>query len=430
MTAGVAEPRVVGRRLSLFDVLCIGVNAIVGSGVFALPDDMHREMGGWSPLAFALCAVLLMPIALCFSELSARHDDTGGSYLYARNAFGTQVGFIVGWYCWVSTFVSWAAVTTLFVELLGFHGHLLNKVIVVGVTVALGAVNYVGVKPGAWLVNAMVIGKISAILCFVAVGVMAMRPHQLGGALPHGVAGVGQGIYLALFPLQGFEVAPVAAGETANPRRSVPLATIGSLLFSAVLFVAVQAVLVASYPSLGDKSDHPLVDAARYLGPTLGGLVLVGSLVSMGGFTAGSALGAPRYAEAIASHGLLPVQVARRHPRFATPHIAIVVTTGITAVLGFLFDYRQLVGMSNISVVIQYFFTCLAVPVLRKKRPEREGWRMPGGPVLPLLGAAGSLFLLSGANWMEVVFAAAALAVGYAIVFASRKLETPPVPGG
>src|SRR6185369_14722029 len=113
------ESSALRRRLGLFDVLCIGVNATVGSGVFALPDDMHRAMGGWSPFAYVLCAVLLLPVALCFAELSGRFDETGGAYVYAHHAFGPKAGFAIGWYCWANTFVSWAANTTFFVELLG-----------------------------------------------------------------------------------------------------------------------------------------------------------------------------------------------------------------------------------------------------------------------------------------------------------------------
>src|SRR5262249_18735176 len=79
------------RRLGLFDVLCIGVNATVGSGVFRLPGEMQRAMGGYSPLAYLLCAILLLPVALSFAELSSRFDETGGAYLYARRAFGNRV---------------------------------------------------------------------------------------------------------------------------------------------------------------------------------------------------------------------------------------------------------------------------------------------------------------------------------------------------
>src|SRR5262252_6539982 len=101
------------RRLSLFDVVCIGVNSTVGSGVFALPAKLHQAMGAWSPLAYVLCTILLLPVALCFAELSGRFTDTGGAYVYARAAFGQRIGFLVGWFCWLATFVAWAANTTL-----------------------------------------------------------------------------------------------------------------------------------------------------------------------------------------------------------------------------------------------------------------------------------------------------------------------------
>jgi amino acid transporter len=409
------------RSLTLFDVLCIGVNATVGSGVFALPDDMQRAMGGYSPLSFLLCALLLMPVALCFAELSGRHDETGGTYLYARRAFGNEVGFLVGWFCWANTFVSWAANATLFVELAGIRTALVAPVLSALVVIGLGAVNYFGVKPGAWIVNLMVIGKIGAILCFLVVAVSAFDPSHLGGTLPRGALGVGQGVYLALFPLQGFEVTPIAAGETKNPKRNVPLGTLGALSLSALLFVVVQATLVCVYPKIGAESGQPLVDAAKYLGPTIGAIVVIGSLVSVGGFTAGSALGSPRYAQAIAAHGLMPGALARIHATFRTPHVAILWTTGITAVLAFFFDYRRLVGMSNITVVIQYCFTCIAVPVLRKKDGESKGFRVPGGILVPLIGAVGSVSLLFGADKPEFLFAAATLVLGVLVALGTRR---------
>jgi amino acid transporter len=419
------------RRLGLFDVLCIGVNATVGSGVFALPDDMQRAMGGWSPFAYVFCAILLLPVALSFAELSSRFDETGGAYLYARRAFGERVGFVIGWYCWANTFVSWAANSTLLLALIGEPLHLsllTQKLLAMAMIVALGIVNYFGVKPGARVVALVVIGKLGAIFCFLAVAVFALKPGHLGGALPLGAAGVTQGIYLALFPLQGFEVAPVTAGETRNPRRNVPLGTMGSLLFSTLLFVIVQAVLVASYPRLAEPSQQPLVDGAFSLGRRIGLIVLVGSFVSIGGFTAGSALGSPRYAEAIASHGLLPAALARVHPRWSTPYVAIAVTTLLTAVLAFFFDYRQLVGMSNITVVIQYLFTCLAVPVMRRKAPPsgQRGWVIPGGPVIPVIGALGSIALFAAADRAEFIFAAATLVVGVAIALFSRSRARAP----
>lgn len=425
MTTAV-EPQRLRRRLSGFDVLCLGVNAIVGSGVFALPDDVHRTMGGWSPLSFLVCATLLLPVALCFAELSSQSDENGGPYLFAQKAFGDTVGFVVGWSCWLNAFVSWAAVTTLFVDLAGVTHPVLSKVLAALMICALGAVNYIGVRPGAWLVNLAVVGKLTAIFCFVGVGLMAIDPSRLGGTLPHGMAGVGNGVYLALFPLQGFEAVPVPAGEARNPKRTVPLGTMGSLVFAALLFVLVQAVLVMSFPNLGEESMTPLVDAARYVGPTLGTIVLVGGLISVGGFTAGAALGSPRFAQAIAHRGQLPAALARIHPRYGTPHVSIAVTATLAAVLALPFDYRQLVGMSNIVVVFQYAATCLAVPVLRRRQVRKPGgWVIPGGDAIPVLGALGSLALLSGASLHEFIFAFISIGIGLALTTLTRKQQPP-----
>lgn len=399
------------RSLTLFDVVCIGVNATVGSGVFALPDDVHREMGGYSPLAFAICAVLLLPVSLSMAELAARTDETGGPYVYARRAFGERVAFVVGWFCWVATLVSWAAVTLLFVEIIGLHGAE-AKAAAAAMILALGAVNYAGVKPGAMLVNVVTVAKLAAIIAFVAVGLFHMDTARLGGPRP-GLRELGAGVYITLFPLQGFEVAPVTAGETKDPRRSVPLGTIGALVFSAALYVVVQLVLTAAYPALSAKSDTPFLDAARHLGPTIGLIVLAGGLVSTGGFTAGSALGSPRYAEAMAGDGVLPRQLAAIHPRFRTPHVAIAVTTLIAAVLVLPFTYRMLVGVANVTVVVQYVFSCIAVPVLRRKAPvDAARWRVPWGATLPVIGALGSALLLLFVSRAEWLFSAGALAVG------------------
>jgi APA family basic amino acid/polyamine antiporter len=401
----------VRRRLNLFDVVCIGVNGTVGSGVFALPDDVYREMGGWSPVAFAICALLLLPVSLCMAELAARTEETGGPYVYAKRAFGDQTGFAVGWFCWIATVVSWAAVTTLFIEIIGVHGTA-AKLLGAAMVLVLGAVNYLGVKPGAALVNVVTVAKIVAVLTFVGVGLFRMNTARLGGAAPS-LAHIGTGVYLTLFPLQGFEVAPVTAGETQNPRRNVPLGTLGALVFSAILYVIVQTVLVAAYPNLGEKTDTPLHDAARYIGPTIGVIVLLGSMVSTAGFTAGSALGSPRYIEAMAKDSLLPQALARIHPRFETPHVAILVTTVISAVLVLPFDYRMLVGVANVTVVIQYVFSCLAVPALRAKQPQDAlKWRVPGGPVLPALGALGSAALLLFVSKGEWLFSGGSLLVG------------------
>lgn len=429
MDAAPDRPRL-RASLGLLDVLAIGINATVGSGVFALPDDMARAMGGWSPLGFLFCALLLLPVALCFSELAKRHEDQGAAFLYAHAAFGPTAGYFVGFFCWVNSFVSWAACTTLLASALGLSS-LAQHGFGALAAVLLGAVNYFGVRPGALVVRAVVVGKVGAILCFLGVGLASLDPARLGGALPLGLAGVGQGIYVALFPLQGFEVAPVAAGETRKATRNVPLGTLGALLFSAALFVLVQLALVGSYAGLAAKSDQPLVDAASSLSPALGRIVAIGSVISIAGFTAGSALGSPRYAQAVAGHGLLPRALASVHARWGSPHVAIACSTGAAAVLALAFDYRTLVGMSNLTVVVQYVASCLALLALRRRDAAAAGRALGArDAVIPAVGALGSVGLLAGTARAELLYAGGALALAIVIRRAmQRAAPTPPAPG-
>ncbi|HKA14847.1 MAG TPA: amino acid permease, partial [Myxococcota bacterium] len=152
------------RSLTRFDVTCLGLNAIVGSGIFLLPDDLYREMGALSPLAFLLCAVGLLPVALCYAEAASYTEETGGPYLYARDAFGHRIGFAVVWMCFVNALFSFAAVASAAasyaVPLVPWLGSALGPRAIAAAAIALFAVlNYVGAKPGAVAVDAFTIAK-------------------------------------------------------------------------------------------------------------------------------------------------------------------------------------------------------------------------------------------------------------------------------
>ena len=101
---------VMRRTLSRFDITCLGLNAIVGSGIFLLPDDLYRELGWLSPFAFVCCLVGLLPVAWCYAAAAGECDRTGGPYIYASEAFGPRVGFGVGWMCFANSVFSYAAV--------------------------------------------------------------------------------------------------------------------------------------------------------------------------------------------------------------------------------------------------------------------------------------------------------------------------------
>ena len=412
------------RSLSRFDVTCLGLNAIVGSGIFLLPDDLYREMGALSPLAFLLCAVGLLPVALCYAEAASYSSETGGPYLYARDAFGPRTGFIVVWMCYVNALFSFAAVAAAAAAYAarlvpGLESALSPRAIGAAVIALFAALNYVGAKPGAVAVDAFTIAKFAVLVVLVGALVPgASSEPLLHSELPHGWSGVGTATFVALFAAQGFEVAPVPAGETRAPQRDLPFAIVGSLVAASLLYVVVQAVLVASGANLSEPSDTPLVDAARSVAPALAFLVVAGGLVSTLGFVSGSALGTPRYLFAAAADRHLPSMLGAVHPRFGSPHVAILATAAIAIALVVSFDYRSLIGISNVAVAVQYLATCAAVPFLRRRGVP--GRRVPGGPLIPILGVAVSLWVFTEASREELVWAAAALAIGLAVLALGR----------
>ena len=418
------RPAAMRRSLTRFDVTCLGLNAIVGSGIFLLPDDLYREMGALSPLAFLLCAVGLLPVALCYAEAASYSSETGGPYLYARDAFGPRTGFIVVWMCYVNALFSFAAVAAAAAAYAarlvpGLEAALDPRAIGAAVIAVFAALNYIGAKPGAIAVDAFTIAKFAVLVILVGALVPGSEAKHFATELPHGWSGIGTATFVALFAAQGFEVAPVPAGETRAPQRDLPFAIVGSLVAASLLYVVVQTVLVASGANLAESSDTPLVDAARSIAPGLAFAVVAGGLVSTLGFVSGSALGTPRYLFAAAADRHLPAALGAVHPRFGSPHIAIIATAAIAIALVISFDYRSLIGISNVAVAVQYLATCAAVPFLRRRGVP--GRRIPGGPIVPLLGCAVSLWVFTEASREELVWAAAALAIGIVVLALRRR---------
>src|SRR5688572_7243202 len=303
------------RSLNLFDIVCLGLNAIVGSGIFLLPDDLYRQLGAWSPLAFVCCAIGLMPVALCYADAARAYERTGGPYVYASESFGPRVGFAVGWMCFANSVFSFAAVAAgaaayaaSLIPLLG--GHWVQKLVAALVIAMFAALNYRGAKPGALAVDIFTAGKFLVLLLLLAVLVPSFSPAHFDTAPPKGLAGLGQATFIALFAAQGFEVVPVPAGETRAPKKDVPFAVLSSLSVASLLYIVVQVMLVGSGTDLKPDSDTPLKDAALHVAPALAVVVSVGGLISMLGFVSGSALGTPRYLYAVALEGHLPRALA------------------------------------------------------------------------------------------------------------------------
>ena len=393
----------------------------MGSSIFLFPGLLAGKLGAASPAAFTVTALLLAPVGLCFAEASSAHDRPGGPSLYAQTEFGPLWGFAVGWLCWVTMIVSWAAVANGVASYLPFTAEHPwgGKAVAVGAILFFGLLNRRGVRLGAWVCNGFTIAKLVPLALLALAGLWALPSWRpLPG--PEGWAPLGAACFMAYFSFQGFESVPVPAGEAKDPGRDVPFAVLAALGGSAVLYVLIQVAAVTAVPGLAGSS-RPLADAAGAIyGPWAVTLIVAGATVSMLGYVAGNALGGPRYLAALAEEGHLPARLASAHPRWGTPAESIVWSTAVAAVAAFVLDFGKLVDFTNVVIGGQFLATAAAVAA-RRRRGAPARCRAPGGYLTPNLAAASTCWLGAQGGWRQVVAAAALLALGLLLRFAFKR---------
>jgi amino acid transporter len=419
------------RQLTLWDCFGLGVNGILGSGIFLLPAALYRRAGGMSPVAWLVVGGLCALVALCFAEAAGRTDRSGGPYRYACDAFGPHVGFGVGWITLVSSLLGYAAVARGFAEhaawlLSGVAPVAVARVAVIIVLVlALAAVNVVGLRPSARTSDFVAIAKLVGLFAFVGVGLWFVRaapfrappeprPGELGGLFGAAFAG--------LFACTGFEYVPVPAGETQRPQRAVGLAMVLSVVGATLLYVIVQVIAVGTTPNLG-ASETPLVDAARsFAGAGGAQAVALLALVSAFGFCSTSALVVPRYVESFAQDGFLPSPLSRRG-RHGTPAVAVLISSTIVIVMSTMLDFTSLADTSNIAIVAQYISACAGILVLRRRLGPSPGFRVPLGPLIPILAIAGSIAFLLSVSRRELLLSVELIGAGLILGVFTRRMR-------
>jgi amino acid transporter len=377
------------RELSLLDTIGIGINGIVGSGIYLLVSRLAQVGGGASVAGVLACGVLCVLIALCFAELGSMYDESGGPYIYARDAYGKPLGFAVGWLGMAVGVLGLAAVASGFAGALArfWPGASTAKApIACAVIVLFGAINLRGVKAGGRASTTLSFVKIAP-LVLVAVAGLRFAPKAALSLEPHGIA---QAAFLSIFMMSGFEYAAVPAGEVRNARRTVPIAVVGSVAGAAILYALLQIVSLGALPDLAAIAQ-PLPDVAALALGIWGATMLgIAALFSMLGFCAGVALVAPRYFMALANDGHLPGPLAQFRP-------AILTSTAFACGLAIVLEYTSLVDVANVVILSGYALTCLATLVLRFRMPDRpRRYRPPA--IIPLLAFCASVALLVSAR--------------------------------
>jgi basic amino acid/polyamine antiporter, APA family len=374
--------RVIGR----WSLTALMVNSIIGGSIFGLPSLLAAKVGSLSPLSYIGAGAGMLIIAGCIAEVSSRYEETGGLYLYARDAFGRFVGLLVAWLTWLTRIAAPAAVANLFcVYLAQFFpavGSRTGRMVVVVVLIGqLTYFNYVGVRMGKQVSDIFTAAKVGFLLLFVVTGLAALllRPEiRVPSSVPPLSAKAWfDTILLLVFAYGGFEGALFVGGETTNPKRDTPIALLRALVVICVIYTTVQFVAVSTLPSLA-TSSRPLSDAAqRFLGPLGASAIGLGALVSGYGYLSANLLHAPRVTFAMAEQGDFPSFFGAIHPRYRTPFLSIMLYAAALFIFSILGNFQWNAVLSAASRLGIYGVMALAVPVLRNRHDGKAQFLLP-----------------------------------------------------
>jgi len=418
------------RELGRWDLTAIGINQVIGSGIFLIPADVARQVGAWGPLSFLGVGILSLLIALCFAEVGSRFDRTGGPYLPARTAYGRFIGFEVGWMMWFTRVASQASVSNGMALALGFYWPSVSEgapraLLILVVTVALAWINIRGIKQSKWVVNGLTIGKLTPLVLFIVVGIWFIDPTRLTAGASVTPSQAGTAALLLIFAYGGYEVTGVPAGEASNPRRDVPFAFMMTILTVATIFALTSTVATGVLPDLA-ASRTPLADGAAIFMGAIGALIVsVGSIVSMTGNNMGQVLTGSRSLFALAENGDLPRWFGRVHRTYQTPANAVRFTAGVAIILALTGSFVQLAAVSAVARLVMYLAVCTATLVLRRRTPDDvmgpAEFTAPLGPLVPILASLVALGILFGATTTQLIYGAAALAAGAVLFLIAQR---------
>lgn len=359
------------RRLKRWDLVALVLNAIIGAGIFGLPATAFQRTGAYSLVAYAVCAILVALIALCFAEVASRFTGTGGPYAYARVGMGAFAGFQVGWLLWLARITAFASLSNLFVSYLSIFWPAAaagtgRTIVLTCIVAVLTLVNLLGVRPSAIFTNTFTIGKLLPLLVFIGVGLFFVAPENFDMEAVPSIGDFRGTVLILVFAFSGFEMAVIPAGEIVDPKRHLPFALMTGIGIVVVLYILIQFVAIGTLPTLAE-SGRPIADASeRFLGPAGARFIAIGALVSIMGTLNTIALITPRLLYAIAEERQMPRVFAAVHNRFRTPYVSIIVSSAVILWVTLAGSFVASAAISTVIRLIVYGSTCLAFLRLRR----------------------------------------------------------------
>ncbi len=440
-TTAVAEGPGFRRALGPFDATMVVIGGVVGAGIFINPYIVAQRLDspGLVLAAWVVGGLIALAGAFAFAELGSLIPRAGGPYVYLGKAFHPLVGFLYGWallFMIQGGAVAAVAITFAQYALRAVGSNAPAAPLAIGAIVMVSTINYAGVRPGSSVLNVFVILKVAALAALIVAGALLPEPATVAPlADPVDAAFLPLAFGAALVPIMfsygGWQSANWITEEIRDPERNLPKAIIAGTLVVIAIYVLVNVIYVRALGHAGlAATTTPAADtAARVAGPLGDRLIAMAIAVSTFGFLHLCVLAPTRVYYAMAADGVFFRGMAKLHPRFRTPSLAIVVQSSWAIALALTGTYGDLVDYVVFADWVFFGLSVLALMVLRSRMPlESRGpgaYRSPGYPIVPVLFLMASALLIISVIWSNPVrsaIGAALLATGIpAYVFWSRR---------
>ncbi|MFA5814245.1 MAG: amino acid permease [Bacteroidales bacterium] len=401
------------REIGVVGLASNAINSIVGGGIFVLPAIVAGMMGPSAIVAYLICGVAVILITLCFAEIGSKVIASGGAYAYVEAAFGIFAGFLTNTLFWFGFGVlSDAAIANAMADMLAinfpafnlpFFRALFFLLIYTGFTL----VNIRGVKQGINMVKINTLIKLIPLLVLITYGWAGVSAKNLQWSQLPALKDIGEVSLILFFAFAGGEMALNNSGEIKNPRRTVPFGLLLGIGTVVIFYVLIQTISQGVLgPELALNKEAPLAAVAkRLMGGFGSALMISGAVISIFGALSGGVLSYPRLLFAGSRNNLLPVFLAKIHPRFATPYWAICTYSVLVLIFTISGGFKQLVIVSSASLLLIYLAVVLSTIKLRlKKDPLPPGtFKLPGGIIIPSVTLVLIVWLLSRLTKNEAI---------------------------
>jgi amino acid transporter len=401
------------RRLGMWSTAAVTVGIMIGSGIFRVPAAAAGQAGSAEAMlgAWIVGGIVALSGALTLAEAAALFPRAGGMYVYLREAYGPLTAFLFGWMCFLIMPTGAGAIALVFAEYLGRLIPLTPgevRLVAVATLVLLAAAQYRSVRFGAAIQNVSTAAKVLAILALTAAAFVLGGPPAPGSeALSPTAAtwsGFGLAVVTVLWAYNGWQDVTCLSGEVRDPARALPRALIGGTAAVVAIYLLANAAYLRVL-SISEVARSPLVAAdvaVRLVGPI--GSALVAALVCVATFGSLNAvlMAIPRVFWAMADDGVFFHVVAGVHPRYRTPHVAIVTMAGLSVVYLVLRTFEQLIEAFVLASLPFWALAVASVIVLRRSHPDLpRPYRTPGYPGMPLLFVTAMAALVANSLWQH-----------------------------